>query len=302
MTNLIRSELLRIWSRRMVKVLAIVAIVGSTAGVMIGAIQSHPARPGCRRNGTSRPTCSVASPATSSRRTSFHPATRSRRSATTTSDSESYVNNSLQALRAAGVLEGDRVHPDRAGSDHRRVVRWGGLAGRDDGRALDLGTTTDPGLPGPGRGGGRVRVRARGRPAVLLSVALAAAAALRGTTVDTGGSWFAGVVWTVLQDRRRLSARRVDRRHARDGRSEHRRRARCRVRLSRDRGESLARIHPEDLRLTAQHQPRGIRRRQGRHVGDGKRDRGRKAVLTITIYAVALLAIALALFRTRDVT
>ena len=42
MTDLIRSELLRIWSRRMVRVLAIVAVVGATAGVVIGAIQSHP--------------------------------------------------------------------------------------------------------------------------------------------------------------------------------------------------------------------------------------------------------------------
>jgi ABC-2 type transport system permease protein len=39
--NLIRSELLRIWSRRMVRVLAILAVVGIVAGVTIGAIQSH---------------------------------------------------------------------------------------------------------------------------------------------------------------------------------------------------------------------------------------------------------------------
>ena len=42
MMDLIRSELLRIWSRRMVRVLAIVAVVGATAGVVIGALQSHP--------------------------------------------------------------------------------------------------------------------------------------------------------------------------------------------------------------------------------------------------------------------
>jgi hypothetical protein len=38
--NLIRSELVRIWSRRMVRVLAILAVIGIVVGVTIGAIQS----------------------------------------------------------------------------------------------------------------------------------------------------------------------------------------------------------------------------------------------------------------------
>jgi hypothetical protein len=38
--NLIRSELLRIWSRRMVRVLAIFAVLGIVVGITIGAIQS----------------------------------------------------------------------------------------------------------------------------------------------------------------------------------------------------------------------------------------------------------------------
>lgn len=38
--NLIRSELLRIWSRRMVRVLAILAVLGIVVGVTIGAFQS----------------------------------------------------------------------------------------------------------------------------------------------------------------------------------------------------------------------------------------------------------------------
>ena len=38
--NLVRSELLRVWSRRMVRVLAILAVVGIAIGVTIGAIQS----------------------------------------------------------------------------------------------------------------------------------------------------------------------------------------------------------------------------------------------------------------------
>lgn len=40
--NLIRSELLRIWSRRMVRVLGISALTGSAVGVIIAAINSHP--------------------------------------------------------------------------------------------------------------------------------------------------------------------------------------------------------------------------------------------------------------------
>jgi ABC-2 type transport system permease protein len=40
MMNLVRSELLRIWSRRMVRVLAIVAVLGIVVGVAIGAVQS----------------------------------------------------------------------------------------------------------------------------------------------------------------------------------------------------------------------------------------------------------------------
>jgi ABC-2 type transport system permease protein len=40
-TNLIRSELLRIWSRRMVRVLTILAVLGTVVGVTIGAFQSN---------------------------------------------------------------------------------------------------------------------------------------------------------------------------------------------------------------------------------------------------------------------
>lgn len=42
MTRLLRSELLRMWSRRVVWVLAIVAAVGIVAGVTIGAVNSRP--------------------------------------------------------------------------------------------------------------------------------------------------------------------------------------------------------------------------------------------------------------------
>lgn len=41
MMNLIRSELLRISSRRMVRILAILAVLGIVVGVTIGAVQSH---------------------------------------------------------------------------------------------------------------------------------------------------------------------------------------------------------------------------------------------------------------------
>ena len=42
MTNLLRSELLRIWSRRMVRVLGASALAGSAVAVTIAAINSHP--------------------------------------------------------------------------------------------------------------------------------------------------------------------------------------------------------------------------------------------------------------------
>lgn len=41
MTDLIRSELIRIWSRRMVRVLALLSLAGSAVGVTIGAVNSH---------------------------------------------------------------------------------------------------------------------------------------------------------------------------------------------------------------------------------------------------------------------
>jgi ABC-2 type transport system permease protein len=41
MMDLIRSELRRIWSRRMVRVLAVLSLVGSAVGVTIGAVNSH---------------------------------------------------------------------------------------------------------------------------------------------------------------------------------------------------------------------------------------------------------------------
>ena len=41
MMDLIRSELRRIWSRRMVRVLAVLSLVGSAVSVTIGAVNSH---------------------------------------------------------------------------------------------------------------------------------------------------------------------------------------------------------------------------------------------------------------------
>ena len=42
--NLVRSEVLRIWSRRLVRVLGVLALTGSVAGVVIATVNS---RPGC---------------------------------------------------------------------------------------------------------------------------------------------------------------------------------------------------------------------------------------------------------------
>ena len=42
MSDLLRSEVLRLWSRRLVRVLAILAVLGIVAGVTIGTINSHP--------------------------------------------------------------------------------------------------------------------------------------------------------------------------------------------------------------------------------------------------------------------
>lgn len=40
--NLIRSEFLRIWSRRMIRVFSVAALAGSAVGITIAAINSHP--------------------------------------------------------------------------------------------------------------------------------------------------------------------------------------------------------------------------------------------------------------------
>ena len=42
MSGLLRSEVLRLWSRRLVRVLAILAVLGIVVGVTIGTINSRP--------------------------------------------------------------------------------------------------------------------------------------------------------------------------------------------------------------------------------------------------------------------
>ena len=302
MTNLIRSELVRIWSRRMVRVLAILAVVGIVVGVTIGAIQS------------SKPDLVAAQgqyDADLQRCLAGEMIPEDQLPPDVTL--EAFCDDHVQlgelreqlasAVRAAGVLEGDRVHPDRAGSDHRSVVRWGGLAGRDDGRALDLGTTPDQGLPGPGRGGGRVRVRAGGRPAAPCSrwpsrpprpcVARRWTREVRGSQGSSG----------------RCSGSPVPRPSARGSAS----RSRWSVGTPPQRSASRSAIS-RSWRVSCED---SSRRSPGSLLStnlvifvDGKAGTSETgsaitvggAVLTITIYAVILLAIALTLFRTRDVT
>ena len=196
--DLIRSELLRIWSRRMVKVLAVVAILGATAGVVIGAIQSHPPDlVTAQRNFDDDLQHCLAG--------EFVPEDQLPPGETLEgfcADNvrlENYVNNSLRLAELSNILKG---------TSFILIVLGLVIGASSVGADWQAGTmaallTWEP---------RRVRIFLVRAAVVLASVfvlavglqcilalELAAAAALRGTTVGTGGPWLQGVAGTVLR-------------------------------------------------------------------------------------------------------
>lgn len=301
MTNLVRSELVRIWSRRMVRVLAILAVVGIVVGVTIGAIQSS--KPDLvAAQGQYDADLQRCLAGEMIHEDQLPPDVTLEAFCDDNVQLGSYVNSSLQLSQLPAFLKGTAFI---------LIVLGLTIGASSVGADWQVGTmaallTWEP---------RRIRVFLV-RVAVVvvsvfalavalqsvLSVALSAAAALRGTTVDTGGSWFAGVVWTVL----RIAGASA---------------------LGAWIGVTLAMVGRNTAAALGvafgylaivESLLRGfIPKISGSLLStnlvifvDGKAGTSETgspitvggAVLTITIYAVILLAIALTLFRTRDVT
>lgn len=301
MTNLVRSELVRIWSRRMVRVLAILAVVGIVVGVTIGAIQSS--KPDLvAAQGEYDADLQRCLAGEMIHEDQLPPDVTLEAFCDDNVQLGSYVNSSLQLSQLPAFLKGTAFI---------LIVLGLTIGASSVGADWQVGTmaallTWEP---------RRIRVFLV-RVAVVvvsvfalavalqsvLSVALSAAAALRGTTVDTGGSWFAGVVWTVL----RIAGASA---------------------LGAWIGVTLAMVGRNTAAALGvafgylaivESLLRGfIPKISGSLLStnlvifvDGKAGTSETgspitvggAVLTITIYAVILLAIALTLFRTRDVT
>jgi ABC-2 type transport system permease protein len=301
MTNLVRSELMRIWSRRMVRVLAILAVVGIVVGVTIGAIQSSKpdlvAAQGQYDADLQRCLAGEMIP-----EDQLPPDVTLEAFCDDNVQLGSYVNSSLQLSQLPAFLKGTAFI---------LIVLGLTIGASSVGADWQVGTmaallTWEP---------RRIRVFLVKVAVVVgsvfalavalqsvLSLAIAAAAVLRGTTVDTGGSWFAGVVWTVL----RIAGASA---------------------LGAWIGVTLAMVGRNTAAALGvafgylaivESLLRGfIPKISGSLLStnlvifvDGKAGTSETgspitvggAVLTITIYAVILLAIALTLFRTRDVT
>jgi ABC-2 type transport system permease protein len=196
--NLIRSELLRIWSRRMVRVLAILAVLGIVVGVTIGAIQSN------------KPDLVAA---------------------------QSQYEGDRQRCLAGGMISEDQLPPDvtleafcadnvRLGSYVNSSLQLSELPAFLKGTAfilIVLGLTVGASSVGADWQVGtmavlltwetrRIRVILVRIAVVVVSVfalavalqsvlslALAAAASFRGTTVGTESPWLTGVLGTVLR-------------------------------------------------------------------------------------------------------
>ena len=198
MTDLIRSELLRIWSRRMVKVLAIVAIVGASAGVVIGAIQSHPTDlVTAQRNYEDDLQHCLAG--------DFIPEDQLPPGETLDTfceanvRPENYVSNSLRLAELPAILKG---------SAFILIVLGMVIGASSVGADWQAGTMAALLTWEPRRVRiyvvrvavviGSVFVLAVGLQ-ILLGLELAAAAALRGTTLGTGSPWLRDVAGTVLR-------------------------------------------------------------------------------------------------------
>jgi ABC-2 type transport system permease protein len=198
LTDLIRSELVRIWSRRMVKVLAIVAVVGATAGVVIGAIQSHPPDlVTAQRNFEDDLQHCLAG--------DFIPEDQLPPGETLDTfcaanvRAENYVNNSLRLAELSAILKG---------SAFILIVLGMVIGASSVGADWQAGTMAALLTWEPRRVRiyvvrvavvlGTVFVLAVGLQ-IILALELAAAAALRGTTVGTESPWLRDVAGTVLR-------------------------------------------------------------------------------------------------------
>lgn len=198
MIDLIRSELLRIWSRRIVRVLTILAVLGILVGVTIGAVQSR------------EPDLVAAR--------------------------QAYEETNQRCL-AGGFVPEDQLPPDvtieEFCADNVQLdtfiqgsLRLSSLSALLKGTAFILivvGLVIGASSVGADWQAGTMAVLLTWEPrrlrvflvrvgvvvvslfilAVALqsvfSLALAAAASLRGTTVGTESPWLIGVVWTVLR-------------------------------------------------------------------------------------------------------
>ena len=198
MTNLVRSELLRIWSRRMVRVLAILSVVGIVVGVTIGAIQSSkPDLVAARvqyEGDMQRCLAGEMIP-----EDQLPPDVTLEEFCDDNVRLGSYVNSSLQLSELPAFLKGTAFI---------LIVLGLTIGASSVGADWQVGTmaallTWEP---------RRIRVFLTRVAVVVLSVfalavalqsvlslALAAAAALRGTTVGTESPWLAGVTWTLLR-------------------------------------------------------------------------------------------------------
>lgn len=196
--DLIRSEMLRIWSRRMVRVLAILAVLGIVAGVTIGALQSHKTDMTVARQAfeSERLRClegEVFSP------DQIPPGGTLESFCADNIRLETYVNDSLRLAELPQFLKGTSFILIVLG-----LVIGASSAGAD----WQVGTmaallTWEP---------RRIRVCLVRIAVVVASVfalaaalqtvfslALAAAAALRGSTVGTESPWLAEVTGTVIR-------------------------------------------------------------------------------------------------------
>lgn len=196
--DLIRSELLRIWSRRMVRVLTILAVLGIVVGVTIGAFQSHkPDQAAAQRAYESdRQRCLAGGTISEDQ---LPPDETLEEFCDDIIRPENYVSGSLRLAELPNFLKGTAFI----------LIVLGLVIGASSvGADWQVGTmaallTWEP---------RRIRVfLARVAVVVLsvfalavalqsvLSLALAAGAALRGTTVGTESPWLTGVLGTLLR-------------------------------------------------------------------------------------------------------
>jgi ABC-2 type transport system permease protein len=196
MMDLIRSELLRIWSRRMVKVLAVVAVVGATAGVVIGAVQSHPPDlVTAQRNFDDDLQQCLAGEFVPEDQ--LPPGETLERFCADNVRFENYVNDSLRLAELSDILKGTSfilivlglvIGASSVGADWQAGT-MAALLTWEPRRVRIFLVRTAVVL-------GSVFVLAVALQCVL-ALELAAAAALRGTTVGTGSPWLRGVAGAV---------------------------------------------------------------------------------------------------------